>query len=145
MANRVSIRIYNQTYHILAEEEESYIQKCAAILDKEMKAALDGTLLSVNVIVEDKAAEIVGISRQTKLALRIFYLKEGDLRFLYRGVSDQLIEVGSLSLHNFGSVRAAGAGVFRRKLSCHEYECNVRRSKHEGQDKKPDGNELSFI
>ena len=48
MANRVSIRIYNQTYHILAEEEESYIQKCAAILDKEMKAAMDGTLLSVS-------------------------------------------------------------------------------------------------
>ena len=48
MANRVSIRIYNQTYHILAEEEETYIQKCAAILDKEMKAAMDGTLLSVS-------------------------------------------------------------------------------------------------
>lgn len=48
MANRVSIRIHNQTYHILAEEEESYIQKCAAILDKEMKAAMDGTLLSVS-------------------------------------------------------------------------------------------------
>ena len=48
MANRVSIRIHNQTYHILAEEDESYIQSCAAILDKEMKAAMDGTLLSVS-------------------------------------------------------------------------------------------------
>ena len=48
MANRVSIRIHNQTYHILAEEDESYIQNCAEILDKEMKAAMDGTLLSVS-------------------------------------------------------------------------------------------------
>ena len=48
MANRVSIRIHNQTYRILAEEDESYIQNCAEILDKEMKAAMDGTLLSVS-------------------------------------------------------------------------------------------------
>lgn len=47
MANRVSIRIHNQTYRILAEEDESYIQNCAELLDKEMKAAMDGTLLSV--------------------------------------------------------------------------------------------------
>ena len=48
MANRVSIRIHNQTYRILAEEDESYIQNCAEILDKEMKAAMEGTLLSVS-------------------------------------------------------------------------------------------------
>ena len=48
MANRVSIRIHNQTYCILAEEDESYIQNCAEILDKEMKAAMEGTLLSVS-------------------------------------------------------------------------------------------------
>ena len=47
MANRVSIRIHNQTYRILAEEDESYIQSCAALLDKEMKAAMEGTLLTV--------------------------------------------------------------------------------------------------
>ena len=47
MANRVSIRIHNQTYRILAEEDESYIQNCAELLDKEMKAAMDGSLLSV--------------------------------------------------------------------------------------------------
>ena len=48
MANRVSIRIHNQNYRILAEEDESYIQNCAEILDKEMKAAMEGTLLSVS-------------------------------------------------------------------------------------------------
>ena len=48
MANRVSIRIHNQTYRILAEEDEAYIQSCAEILDKEMKAAMEGTLLSVS-------------------------------------------------------------------------------------------------
>ena len=48
MANRVSIRIHTQTYRILAEEDEGYIQKCAAILDKEMQAAMEGTLLSVS-------------------------------------------------------------------------------------------------
>ena len=48
MANRVSNRIHNQNYRILAEEDESYIQNCAEILDKEMKAAMDGTLLSVS-------------------------------------------------------------------------------------------------
>lgn len=47
MANRVSIRIHNQTYRILAEEDESYIQSCAELMDKEMKAAMEGTLLSV--------------------------------------------------------------------------------------------------
>lgn len=47
MANRVTIRIRNQNYRILAEEDESYIQQCAEILNKEMDAAMDGTLLSM--------------------------------------------------------------------------------------------------
>ena len=47
MANRVNIRIRNQNYRILAEEDEAYIQSCAEILNKEMDAAMDGTLLSV--------------------------------------------------------------------------------------------------
>ena len=47
MANRVIIRIRNQNYPILAEEDEGYILSCADILNKEMDAAMDGTLLSV--------------------------------------------------------------------------------------------------
>ena len=47
MANRVNIRIRNQNYPILAEEDEGYIQACADILNKEMDAAMDGTLLSM--------------------------------------------------------------------------------------------------
>ena len=36
MANRVTIRIHNQNYNILAEEDESYIQQCAEIVKSEL-------------------------------------------------------------------------------------------------------------
>lgn len=47
MANRVTIHIHNQNYHILAEEDETYIQQCADIVKKELDLAMDGTTLSI--------------------------------------------------------------------------------------------------
>ena len=72
MANRVNIRIRNQNYPILAEEDEGYIQACADILNKEMDAAMDGTLLSMS-----EGAVLAGLNIADKLQ------KE-------RGVSDNL-------------------------------------------------------
>ena len=47
MANRVTIRIHNQNYNILAEEDESYIQQCAEIVKNELDQAMAGTALSI--------------------------------------------------------------------------------------------------
>ena len=47
MANRVTIRIHNQNYNILAEENESYIQQCADIVKNELDQAMAGTALSI--------------------------------------------------------------------------------------------------
>ena len=47
MANRVTIRIHNQNYNILAEEDESYIQQCADIVKSELDQAMAGTALSI--------------------------------------------------------------------------------------------------
>lgn len=47
MANRVTIRIQNQNYNILAEEDESYIQQCADLVKNELDKALSGTSLSI--------------------------------------------------------------------------------------------------
>lgn len=47
MANRVTIRIHNQNYNILAEEDESYIQQCAELVRSELDQAMAGTSLSV--------------------------------------------------------------------------------------------------
>ena len=47
MANRVTIRIHNQNYNILAEEDESYIQQCAEIVKSELDQAMAGTALSI--------------------------------------------------------------------------------------------------
>ena len=47
MANRVTIHIHHQTYRILAEEDESYIQQCADLVNKEMDQAMTGTTLSI--------------------------------------------------------------------------------------------------
>ena len=47
MANRVTIRIYNQNYAILAEEDADYIRQCAELVSEEMERAMNGTLLSV--------------------------------------------------------------------------------------------------
>lgn len=47
MANRVTIRIHNQNYNILAEEDESYIQQCAEIVKNELDQAMVGTALSI--------------------------------------------------------------------------------------------------
>ncbi len=47
MANRVTIRIHNQNYNILAEEDESYIQQCADIVKNELDQAMAGTALSI--------------------------------------------------------------------------------------------------
>ena len=47
MANRVTIRIHNQNYNILAEEDESYIQQCAEIVKNELDQAMARTALSI--------------------------------------------------------------------------------------------------
>ena len=62
MANRVTIRIHNQNYPILAEEDESYIQQCADILNREMDAAMEGTLLSMT-----EGAVLTGLNLTDKL------------------------------------------------------------------------------
>ena len=36
MANPVTIYIHHQSYRFLAEEEETYLQQCADIVNKEM-------------------------------------------------------------------------------------------------------------
>lgn len=48
MANRVTIHIHNQNYHILADENEAYIQQCAELVRKELDEAMDGTTLSIS-------------------------------------------------------------------------------------------------
>lgn len=48
MANRVTIRIHNKNYTILAEEDESYILHCADIARGEIQQAMDGTTLSIS-------------------------------------------------------------------------------------------------
>ena len=44
MANPVTIYIHHQSYRFLAEEEETYLQQCADIVNKEMDQAMAGTL-----------------------------------------------------------------------------------------------------
>ncbi len=47
MANPVSIYIHNKSYRFLAEEDESYLQQCADIVNKEIDSAMEGTTLSI--------------------------------------------------------------------------------------------------
>lgn len=47
MANPVTIYIHNKSYRFLAEEEESYLQQCADIVNKELDQAMRGTTLSI--------------------------------------------------------------------------------------------------
>ena len=46
MANPVTIYIHHQSYRFLAEEEETYLQQCADIVNKEMDQAMAGNTLS---------------------------------------------------------------------------------------------------
>ena len=41
MANRIEIRIRDQVYPILAEENESYLRLCAKIVEKELSDVMD--------------------------------------------------------------------------------------------------------
>lgn len=47
MANRVTVFIRNQRYRVLAEENEGYIQECAALVTKELDDAMANTTLSL--------------------------------------------------------------------------------------------------
>ena len=49
MANPVTIYIHHQSYRFLAEEEETYLQQCADIVNKEMDQAMAGNTLSITV------------------------------------------------------------------------------------------------
>ena len=48
MANRVTVTIRSHNYHVLAEEEESYIRQCADLVGRELDRAMDGTTLSID-------------------------------------------------------------------------------------------------
>ena len=48
MANRVTVTIRSHNYHVLAEEEESYIRQCADLVSRELDRAMDGTTLSMD-------------------------------------------------------------------------------------------------
>ena len=48
MANRVTIVLHHREYHIVAEEDESYIQQCASVVNKELDEAMKGTTLSIS-------------------------------------------------------------------------------------------------
>ena len=47
MANPVTIYIHHQSYRFLAEEEETYLQQCADVVNKEMDQAMAGNTLSI--------------------------------------------------------------------------------------------------
>ena len=47
MANPVTIYIHHQSYRFLSEEEETYLQQCADIVNKEMDQAMAGNTLSI--------------------------------------------------------------------------------------------------
>lgn len=47
MANRVTIKIHNQVYRFMAEENEAYMQQCAQTVNQELEDAMAGTGLSL--------------------------------------------------------------------------------------------------
>ena len=48
MANRVTLKIHNQVYRFMAEENEEYLQQCADTVNHEMDEAMNGTGLSIS-------------------------------------------------------------------------------------------------
>ena len=48
MANRIEIRIRDQIYPILAEENESYLRLCAKIVEQELSDVMDGSRLTLS-------------------------------------------------------------------------------------------------
>lgn len=48
MAKRIEIRIRDQVYPILAEENESYLQLCAGIVNHELSEVMDGSRLTLS-------------------------------------------------------------------------------------------------
>lgn len=47
MANPITVEIRNHSYRIVAEEDESYIQACADMVNNALEDALKGTTLSL--------------------------------------------------------------------------------------------------
>lgn len=41
MKNRIVVKIRNQDYKFLAEEDEDYIRQCAALVDRELRGVMD--------------------------------------------------------------------------------------------------------
>lgn len=73
MANRVTIRIHNQNYNILAEEDPNYIQQCADVVKRELDQAMGGTTLSITdgaVLACLNLADKLGKERQVSDNLR---------------------------------------------------------------------------
>ncbi len=48
MIHRVNVTIRGRNYPVLAEEDEDYIRRCAALVEDELGRALDGTTLSLD-------------------------------------------------------------------------------------------------
>ena len=48
MANRIEIRIRDQVYPILAEENESYLRLCAKIVEQELSDVMDNSRLTLS-------------------------------------------------------------------------------------------------
>lgn len=78
MANRVTIRIHNQNYNILAEEDEGYIQQCADIVKSELDQAMADTALSITdgavltaLNVADKYSKERQVSDNLRLQLKL--------------------------------------------------------------------------
>ena len=65
MANRVTIYIHNQSYNFLAEEDASYLQQCADIVNKE----IDGAVLAA-MNVADKYCKERAVSDNLRAQLK---------------------------------------------------------------------------
>lgn len=48
MKNRITVKIRNQEYHFLAEEDEAYLHQCAAIVDKSLREIMDAGRISLS-------------------------------------------------------------------------------------------------
>lgn len=47
MKNRIVVKIRNQDYKFLAEENEDYIRQCAALVDKELRSVMGSANLAL--------------------------------------------------------------------------------------------------
>ena len=73
MANPVTIYIHHQSYRFLAEEEETYLQQCADIVNKEMDQAMDNLRAQLKQALDENARlarELAEAKREARKAAR---------------------------------------------------------------------------